>query len=353
MGSSRQKRAHLFVLLGYAVVAIVFTWPLTAHLGTALTGPPTGDTGVYVWNQWVFQNEVIENRSLPYFTSTIFSLSGRANLSLHNYTAFQDLVAMPLIRWLGVVPAFNIVYLLMTVLTAYATFLLVRHVTGTVAESWLAGLLFAWSPVLVTRGTGHFSLVAAAPLAVFLLLLLRAAERPRPADPLALGATVWWAASSDAYYAVYCVMLAALFLAARVTIVQSRPHKAAARAIPRTLDVLIGCIAGLALFIFLSGGWQFTFLGRAASMKTAYTPMLLLTLLVCLRLAWSYRSIMVRFERGTAIRVMRLACAAAVFAAIFLSPVLYALGLRIARKYHKQLPPELLAKAKGLQEVMA
>ena len=34
----------------------------------------------------------------------------------------------------------------MSVLTAYATFLLARHVTGRSAESWLAGLLFAWSP---------------------------------------------------------------------------------------------------------------------------------------------------------------------------------------------------------------
>ena len=67
-------------------------------------------------------------------------------------------------RPLGVVVTFNLVYLLMTVLTAYMAFLLARHVTGRVAESWLAGLVFAWSPALVTRGMGHFSVAAAAPL---------------------------------------------------------------------------------------------------------------------------------------------------------------------------------------------
>jgi hypothetical protein len=330
MGSPRHRREHGFALLGYVVAAIVFTWPLAMHIGTQLTGPPTGDTGVYVWNQWVFQNEVLENRSLPYFTNKIFSLSGPANLSLHNYTAFQDIVAMPLIRWLGVVATFNVVYLLMTVLTGYAVFLLARHVTGSTAESWLAGLLFAWSPVLVTRGMGHFSLVAAAPLAIFLLLLLRAAARPRLRDALALGATVWWAASSDAYYAVYCVMIAALFLLARMMTIQRRPAQGRVRVVWWTVDVVMCGVAGLVLFIVLSGGWQFTFLGRSASMHSLYTPMLVLTLLACARIAWMYRPRVVPFDRAACMRVLRLGTAAVIVATVMLSPVLYAVGVRLA-----------------------
>jgi hypothetical protein len=76
-------------------VALAFSWPLPLHFTTHLTGATTGDTGVYVWNQWVFWHEVVEAHRLPYFTDTIFSLTGSdANLSLHNYTPFQDLVAL-------------------------------------------------------------------------------------------------------------------------------------------------------------------------------------------------------------------------------------------------------------------
>ena len=113
MERSSRWRPHAAALLGYAAIAVVFTWPLAPNLGTHLTGPPAGDTGVYVWNQWVFQHEVLEQRSLPYFTDRIFSLGSRANLSLHNYTAFQNLIALPLVGWLGVIPTFNLVYLLM------------------------------------------------------------------------------------------------------------------------------------------------------------------------------------------------------------------------------------------------
>src|SRR5918992_1987248 len=108
----RGWRAHACALLAYAVVAVIFSWPLSRHLTTHLTGQIDGDTGVYVWNQWVFQHELLDERTLPYFTGKIFSLSSRpANLSLHNYTTFANLLALPFVRPFGVVPTFNVVYL--------------------------------------------------------------------------------------------------------------------------------------------------------------------------------------------------------------------------------------------------
>jgi hypothetical protein len=327
---SGRWRIHVLALAGYAACAVLFTWPLAPQLGTHLTGSPAGDTGVYVWNQWVFQHEVLEQAHFPYFTDKIFSLSGRANLSLHNYTAFQDLIALPLMGWLGVVTTFNLVYLLMAVLTGYATFLLARHVSGGNVEAWLAGVLFAWSPVLVTRGMAHFSLVAAAPIPIFLLLLLRTTERQRIRDALALGATVAWAATADAYYAVYCIVIAGVFLVGRVLTIEWRGRDARSRAVPWTLDVLLFCVAGLVLSMVISGGWQFSIRGRVASIRSLYTPMLILTLLAASRVAWSCRTTVLRFDRSSALRVLRLATAAGIFAAALLSPVLYAVGVRIA-----------------------
>jgi hypothetical protein len=327
---SNRQRVHLYVLAGYAACAIVFTWPLAPQLGTHLTGSPAGDTGVYVWNQWVFQHEVLEQAGFPYFTDKIFSLTGRANLSLHNYTAFQDLIALPLMGWLGVVATFNLVYLLMTVVTGYAAFLLARHVTGRDPEAWLAGLLFTWSPVLVTRGSAHFSLVAAAPLPIFLLLLLRTTERQRLRDALALGATVAWAATADAYYAVYCIVIAAVFVVGRVLTIQWRSGDTRRRVVPWTLDVVLFCVAGLVLSMAISGGWQFSIRGRVASIHSLYTPVLILTLLAAARIAWSCRTSVMQFDRTAALRVLRLAMAAGIFAAALLSPVLYAVGVRIA-----------------------
>src|SRR5262245_42510020 len=206
-------RRHLTALAAYALVAVTFARPLDPNLETHLHGSPDGDTGVYVWNQWVFQHELLEHRALPYFTDKIFRATGRANLSLHNYTAFANILALPFERMLGVVATFNLVYLALTVLTAYATFLLVQKLTGSdTVISWLAGVLFAWSPALVTRGMGHYSLAAAAPLPIFVLLLVRIHERANRRDAMLLGATVAWATACDVYYGVYCVMVATAYL---------------------------------------------------------------------------------------------------------------------------------------------
>ena len=346
------RGSHLCVLAGSVLVAIVFSWPLPLNLGTHLTGNPGGDTGVYVWNQWVFRHEIFEHGRFPYFTDSIFSLTRDANLSLHNYTTFQDLVAIPLIPLLGVVAAVNVVYLLMTVLTAYCTFLLARHVTGRVAEAWLAGLLFAWSPLLVTRGMGHFSLVAAAPLAIFLLVLLKADGHERFRDALALGAVMWMAASTDVYYAVYCLLIGVVFLAARVLSIHRSPRSGRAVAVRWTLDVLILCAAALVGALVVGGGGRISLLGLSVSMRSLYTPMLVLTTLAGLRIAWAFRASLAPNARDDGWRLMRFATVAGVVATALLSPVLYAVGVRLStvgiessRVFWRSSPPgvDLLA----------
>lgn len=66
-------------------------------------------------------------------------------LGLHNYTTFANLLALPLVRFMGVVATFNVVYLMLTILTAYAVFALAWHLTRDGPVAWLAGVLFAWS----------------------------------------------------------------------------------------------------------------------------------------------------------------------------------------------------------------
>jgi hypothetical protein len=327
MPTRDSRGSHAAVLAAYVVVALVFSWPLPLNIGTHLTGVPGGDTGVYVWNQWVFRHEILEQRHLPYFTDRIFALTEQTNLSLHNYTTFQNLLALPLIGMLGVVTTFNVIYLLMTVLTAYATFLLARHVTGQIAESWLAGALFAWSPLLVTRGSEHFSLVAAAPLAIFLLVLMKADGHERFRDAVALGATEWLAASTDVYYAVYCLLIGAIFVAARVVAIHRSPLAGQSAAVRWALDVLILIIGGFIAALAISGGWPLSVMGRRLPIHSLYTPMMVLTMLVATRVAWELRTSLL--PTSGLWRLVRFSLAAGVVAICLLSPVLYATAVRI------------------------
>lgn len=270
------------VVLGYVLLALAFVWPLPLHLTDALTGDPTGDTGVYVWNQWVFHHELSGRRS-PMSTETVLSLTGEVDLSQHNYTVFLNLLAWPLIDRLGIVAAFNLVLLAMSVLTALATYALARQVTSASrVEAWLAGAAFAWSPILVARSTAHFSLVAAAPLAAFILTLIRADRSRRPRDAALAGLCMAWAGLSDAYYAVYCLMIAVGFIVSRLIRVRFSREPAAAP-LRWALDIAIVSVVGLVVGVLAGHGGRFELLGVGVSVRGLYTPVLLLTGLMVAR----------------------------------------------------------------------
>ena len=332
---------------------MVYSWPLPLHFSTHLTGATTGDTGVYVWNQWVFQREILDQHRLPYFTDAILSLTGYdADLSLHNYTTFQNLLALPLIRSLGVVATFNVVMLLTRVLTAFATFLLARQVTQRTAEAWIAGLAFAWSPILVTRSTGHSSLVAAAPLAVFLLVLVANADRGRWGwrQALALALSLGWAATSDAYYGIYCLLIGGLFLAARLVRV-TRLMVDPIRGVRIGLDLGIAAMTALVLAIAFSGGWRFAVFDQPVSIHGLYTPVLLLTVLLGARVAWHYRVHLEDVPGGDVWRAVRVVIGTGVATAVLLSPMLYAVARRMMLNELDAAPPLWRSSPRGVDLV--
>jgi hypothetical protein len=348
-------RPHVVAGLAYIVLALSLTWPLPLHLGTHLTGSPSGDTGVYVWNLWVFSQEVAQGR-LPFYTSTILAASptlGPVNLSLHNYTTFANLIALPIIPRLGVVSTFNIIYILNIALTGYTMYLLARELIGRHTESWIAGALFTASPMLIARGTAHFSLVAAAPLPLFGLMLSRTIRFHRTRDAALTGLIVAWAAFCDAYYAVYCLLIAIFGLMAHTLQVRRPTGEPQPRRIKfvRFLDIVIIIVGGFIIGMGIRGGGPVTMLGLRVSMRTLYTPVLVLSCLVLLRMLLTLRP---RIHVRTALpprAVLKVAVAGLIATLLPLSPQLYAFGERLSydtiqtQIYWRSSPPgvDLLA----------
>lgn len=325
---SRERASQLVVVLGYVLAASAFTWPLPLYLGTHFTGDPGGDTGVYVWNQWVFHQELTTGHN-PLATEKILALTSRVDLTQHNYTAFLNLLAAPLISALGIVRSFNVVFLLVSVLNALAAYGLIRRATAaTRFEAFLGGLVFAWAPAMVARTTGHFSLAAAAALPAFLWCLINA-ERSRSAKDAALvGLCMAWAALSDAYYGVYCLMLAILYVSATLLRVRRTVAATSRRPWVWILDVLLVCVAGLILGLAFGRGGEFTLLGISVRARTLYNPVLALTILVLIRVLLWWRPHVELPTLGPS--PIKVTVVAALACAGPLAPVLYGLGGRIA-----------------------
>lgn len=322
-------RLHLSWLALFAALAVAFSWPLPPHLATHLTGPPSGDTGVYLWNLWVFRHEVLQAH-FPLQTGHVLSLTSAVDLTLHNYTLFMNALALPLIGRLGLITTFNVIYLGMMALTAWCTALLAHALCGRRWESWLAGVAFAFSPVLMARTTGHFSLVAAAPLPLLLLIMVRGEGRGRRRDAVALGATLAWAAFCDIYYAVYGVLLIAAFCTARAVVVSRNAEAAASLAFARRLTEGLAVVTATFVAAIALQGGLVEVAGIRISMRSLYTPMLVLTVLVAARvlLAWAPR---VEWRYRPTLATTWLFIVGGVTTAVLLSPVLAAYGERLLR----------------------
>jgi len=321
--------AHACAIAGYVAVALVFNWPLPVRLGTHFTGSIGGDTGVYVWNLWLFRHEIVAHGRVPLFTGEIFALSPPVDLSLHNYTLFADLLAFPLIPVLGVPVTFNVIYLGLVVLSAWTMFLLARAVIGRDGEAWLAGLLFACSPFFAARSTAHFSLVAAAPLPVFLLLLIRAEQRWDARYAIGAGLTAAWAAMCDPYYGVFCVLLAAAYVTAKFVHVHMLDGAAPPVILRRAVDALLLFIVAVIVTILATGGTDVRLFRATIRLRTLYTPVLLLTLLTLARvwIVWPSRFAIDPMPRARV--ALRFVLTAGLACVLPLGPTLYALSHRL------------------------
>jgi hypothetical protein len=159
---------------------------------------------------------------------------------------------------------------------------------------------------------------------------MRADGHERFRDAIALGAVVAWAACTDVYYGVYCVLIGAVFLGARVLAIHSSPQSGRGTAVRWALDVLLLCATGLIVVIALTGGRTVTILGHAVSVHGLYTPMLVLTTLAVARTSWRLSVSVKPTAKFNAWRLAQLTVAAVLAAGLLLSPVLYAVGMRLA-----------------------
>ncbi len=317
-------RRHALALTGYVLVAVAFAWPLPLHLTTALPGPVSGDTGVYVWNLWVFRHAITAHREMPFFTAEILSLASAVPLTLQNYTTLANAIAYPLLPLFGIVATFNLLVIGSGVVAAHAMFVCARRLTGDTGAAWVAGLAFGFSPFMSARATEHFSLVQTAPLPIFVMLLERLHFRPTFRVAAAAGITVACAFLCDPYYAVYCLVIGGFAIAYSAVLVQRGPLPFRPYRGTLALDVLLVCIAGLIGGMLVGGGRRIEVFTVRISMTRLYTPVLLFTVLALARL-WIIVRSRISWVFPTRLPSARVLLVSGGACVVLLSPVLSAL----------------------------
>ncbi len=196
---------HLPALALFVAMAVAWTWPLATSLSTAIPGE-SGDNLAFLWNTWWMREALASNTTGFFHTDHLFAPFG-IDLVLHTHTALPAWIAGTVLGRFSTVAAQNLVILGSLALNAFAAYLLAWDRTGTRGPSLVAGLVFGGGAYITAHLLGHYNLICAWGLPLFVLCLLRAVERRSPVASAAAGACVAVTAYCDYYYVVYEAVL--------------------------------------------------------------------------------------------------------------------------------------------------
>jgi hypothetical protein len=166
----------LWVVLAYAALTILLTWPVTANLTTQVPGG--GDAWQHIWNLWWAKVSLLDLTN-PYHTDLLYYPQG-VNLYFHTLVLSAGLIGIPLqLAGLNLITTYNLVLLSTYVLAGWGAFLLCRYLTGNDWAAFVGGLVFAFAPYHSAHLFGHMNLASLQWIPFYVLFLLKTVDGGR------------------------------------------------------------------------------------------------------------------------------------------------------------------------------
>jgi hypothetical protein len=214
----RRLSFHAAIIGGFALLACVLTYPLIFHLTTHIPlhrdwHPSGAEHWTSMWAFWFIERRVAEVPHWSLFTDVIFYPRG---VDLTNTTLFGFgltlAVAIPFVRYFGLILSFNLFILGSFILTAYSTFLLVRYLTHDSRAAFVSGVVFAFSPYHMARALSMFGIITSAMwIPLYALFFIRAAQGGRTRDLVSAPLVLTLALVSNPYYAVFLGLFSGIY----------------------------------------------------------------------------------------------------------------------------------------------
>ena len=146
-----RKRAlliHAGALAAYLTIAVIYTFPLVAHLATYVPSSlPDQDVFLFLWNNWWIHHALTHLHVMPYRTDFI-AAPFTIDLRLGTLGLFYGLVSLPFFSLLGPVVLLNLQVLATATLNGYAGFCLTRYLAKDDRVGFVCGFLVAATPAI-------------------------------------------------------------------------------------------------------------------------------------------------------------------------------------------------------------
>ncbi len=198
----------LLVLVFFAALTAVFTYPLVLEMDSALS-----DRGDPLLNTWILASNTHKLTTDPasLFHANIFHPFPNT-LAYSEHLLASTALAFPVIALTGnSVLGHNVVVLLSFILSGVGMYLLATHLTGNRIAGMASGIIFAFCPFRFEH-MGHLQLLSIQWIPFAFLYLHRFFRTQAPRDLVLFTLFLLLQALSCGYYAVYLGVAAGLFI---------------------------------------------------------------------------------------------------------------------------------------------
>ncbi len=169
------------LFLIYLAIALVIFWYLTINITTVV---PSGYGDVFqsMFNLWWVPYSIFTLHSSPYFTHLLYYPVG-ANFVTQTMSPIAGLVTWPL-QQVSSAFAYNVLFFTAFALSGLFMYMLAYYITGNKYASFIAGLIFAFSPMHLAQAQGHldWTLIEFVPL--FILFLMKSIFESKKRYPI-------------------------------------------------------------------------------------------------------------------------------------------------------------------------
>jgi hypothetical protein len=204
-----QRSPTLTVAALFIVLTLVMTFPLVLHLGSSVRDPgdPLLNTWILAWNN----RQMAGFHLSGWFDANIY-YPNRNALAYSEHLFTQALVSLPINLLTGnPILAYNFVFLLAFATSGWGMYLLARRLSGHLAGSIAAGIIFAFSPFMMAH-LPHLQVITAGGIPLTFLFLIRFFDKGRWKDLLMFTLFFVLQALANGYYALFLTIMAGLFI---------------------------------------------------------------------------------------------------------------------------------------------
>jgi hypothetical protein len=177
-------KEYVLVALAFLLISLVFFWPLLSNITQVVPGVG-GDTFQSMWNLWWVPYSLFTLGSSPYVTHMVFYPVG-ANLATQTMAPIAGIVSL-LFQWVSLAFSLNMIFLIGFALSGLFMYMLAFHITKNRIASFIAGFIFAFSPIHTVQSFGHLQFMNIGFIPLFLLFFIKMFEEHRHRDAILAG----------------------------------------------------------------------------------------------------------------------------------------------------------------------